>query len=110
MPLIAGANVGVLSAVAVGLAWIPGVGGTPPPAPITTGDGRAFPDDTRAMVGEPISVVVRLLVPVAPPGRNSCTVPDTSTASPTATVGAADVKTNTASDVAGSASGVGSWR
>src|SRR5262249_37848317 len=41
---------------------------------------------------------------------NSATWPFTRTASPTATVGAALVKTKMASEVAGSASGSGSWR
>ena len=42
---------------------------------------------------------------VAPPGRNSCTRPVTWTASPTATVGADEVKTKMPSEVASFASG-----
>ncbi len=48
------------------------------------------------------------MVPEAPPGLNSCTRPATRTASPTATVGADDVKTKMPSDVASFASGLGS--
>ena len=43
------------------------------------------------------------------PGRNSLTVPLTLTRSPTSAIGAALTKTKTASEVAGSLSGVGSW-
>ena len=60
-------------------------------------------------VGEVSSVVVRLVEPPVPPGRNSETVPVTVTASPTCTVGAEEVKTNRPSLVRGSASGGGSW-
>ena len=52
-----------------------------------------------------ISIVV-----VLPPGRNSDTLPVTTTESPTLTVGALEVKTKSPSDVASSASGDGSWR
>ena len=59
--------------------------------------------------GTVISVVVRF-ADAAPPGRNSLTVPLTLTASPACTVGAEEVKTKIASDVASSLSATGSWR
>jgi hypothetical protein len=57
-----------------------------------------------------ISVVVRLVSPPEPPGRNSTTLPRTLTASPTTTLGALLVKTKSASDVRSSASELGSCR
>ena len=84
------------------------VGWVRPPAPITVAGGSALPDERTVTVGLAISVVVRFVL-VAPPGRNSATVPNTRTASPTATVGAELVKTKIASEVASFASGAGSW-
>ena len=55
------------------------------------------------MPGEAISVVVRFPVD-SPPGRNSFTRPLTATSSPTATVGALEVKTKMPSEVASSPS------
>ena len=52
-----------------------------------------MPDPVVVTAGLTISVVVVLSLPVAPPGRNSVTVPLTVTLSPTATVGAVRVKT-----------------
>ena len=52
--------------------------------------------------------LVERFVDVAPPARNSATVPATRTASPTLTLGAELVKTKIPSDVASSASGLGS--
>jgi hypothetical protein len=75
--------------------------------PITTGDGSGLPLERMVTVGEESSVVVRLPF-VAPPGRNSCTRPLTRTESPTTAVGVEVVKTKIASEVAGSASGLGS--
>ena len=76
---------------------------------MTVGAGIGLPEESTVTVrpGLLSSVVVRL-DPVAPPGRNSWTVPVTSTASPTATVGADDVKTKIPSEVALSESGMGS--
>ena len=73
---------------------------------MTLAAGSGFPLETTVMVGEVISVVVRLLA--TPPGRNSMTRPLTVTASPTLTDGLALVKTKIPSDVASSASGSGS--
>src|SRR6266545_4463888 len=88
---------------------ITSVGGTRPPVPTTVGAGSGLPDDSTVTDGPVISVVVRLVAPSAPPGRNSDTRPPTTTASPTATVGAEELNTNSPSEVAGSASGLGSW-
>src|SRR5262245_57178377 len=75
---------------------------------MTTGAGTGWPVASTVTVGLPlISVLDRLVA--APPGRNSLTVPVTSTLSPTATVGWELVKTNTPSLVAGLLSGFGSW-
>jgi hypothetical protein len=73
---------------------------------MTTGAGSKLPDEMIVMTrpGLPISVVVRLSVPPLPPARNSWTVPLTATASPTLTVGAEEVKTKMASEVASSVS------
>ena len=81
-------------------------GGTRPPGPTTVGAGTAAVPVT-VTAGAVSSVVLRL-VDVAPPGRNSATVPVTVTASPTATLGAAAVKTSSPSLVRGSSSGCGS--
>ena len=54
-------------------------------------------------------MVVRLAVPLLPPGRYSLTVPAAVTASPTLALGALLVKTNKPSLVAGSSSGVVDW-
>src|SRR5258706_1546552 len=84
-----------------------GSGGTTrPPGPTLTGAGTATPVALTVTVGPAISVVDRLVA--ALPGRNSLTVPATPTESPLWTVGAAPVKTNSASLVAGSASNAGS--
>jgi hypothetical protein len=83
-------------------------GGTRPPVPtVVTGSGLPL---VRTWIDRPgfvSSVVVRFAVP-DPPGRNSVTRPLTSTLSPTATPGGAFRKTRMPSDVASSASGVGS--
>ena len=70
--------------------------------------GTALPLETTVTVGLVISVSDWLPVEV-PPGTYSETVPETVTASPTATFGAELVKTKTPSLVAGSSSGFGSW-
>jgi hypothetical protein len=82
-------------------------GGTRPPGPITVGNGRGLPVEETTTVGAVISVVVRFVLS-DPPARNSVTVPSTKTASPTATVGATEVKTKMPSEVASFASGDGS--
>src|SRR5437016_5304006 len=91
------------------------VGGTRPPRPITTGVGTGDPFGTTSTVSATISVTVRLAKSrslggqlTAQPGRNSLTVPDTVTLSPTATGGTAFVKTKMPSEVRSSASGIGS--
>ena len=62
------------------------------------------------MTAGAVSSVVLRLAEVAPPARNSATVPVTVTASPTAGLLPVEpVKTNRPSLVAGSASGAGSW-
>src|SRR5262245_63619221 len=78
-----------------------------PPLPTTTAAGSGFPVETTVTVGDESSVVLRFAF-VALPGRNSCTRALTCTASPVDTVGDDEVKTNTPSDVASSASGSGS--
>ena len=83
-------------------------GGMRPPVPITVGAGSGLPVESTATVGEASSVVVRFPLET-PPGRNSCTRPVTRTESPTVAVGADEVKTKMPSEVAGSASGFGSW-
>src|SRR5947208_8755252 len=80
-----------------------GAGGT---SRTFTGAGSATPEALTDTVGATISVVDRLVA--ALPGRNSLTVPTTSTESPLWTFGALPVKTNTPSLVAGSVSGAGS--
>ena len=90
------------------------VGGVRPPSP-TSVTGRALPAVMTAKVALPIWVIVKLFPP-APPGRNSLTVPSTSTWSPTAGfVPLAPRKTKMPSLVASSPSGSGSviqkpWR
>lgn len=71
--------------------------------------GTSLPLETTVKVGRVISVSDWFPEEV-PPGTYSETVPDTVTASPTATpFGVEPVKTKTPSLVAGSASGLGSW-
>jgi hypothetical protein len=72
------------------------------------GSGSGFPVESTVTLGEPESSVVVRFPVVAPPGRNSCTVPCTRTESATATAGAELVKTKIPSEVAGSESGLGS--
>src|SRR5919109_5069135 len=94
------------------------VGGMRPPAPITVTAGSGFPLDSfvTPRPGEATSVIERLLNALevgrhdgVQPGRNSATVPRTCTRSPTETAFATDdPNTRMPSDVAGSASGVGS--
>ena len=79
-------------------------GGTRPPGPTTVGAGTAAgAGDGHRRRGQLGGGEVGR---VAPPGRNSATVPVTVTASPTATLGAAAVKTSRPSLVPGSASGL----
>src|SRR5436190_24353844 len=107
MPSVAGSNVPDVSTSPAASSSITAVGGTRPPAPITVAGGNGFPDEiTWIDVGLISSVLLRLL---APPTRTSATVPVSPTESPTATVGAAAVATEHPSEVAGSASGTGSW-
>ena len=73
---------------------------------MTTGAGSAAPLLTTVTVGLPSSVLDRF--DASPPGRNSLTVPLTSTLSATATVGFELVKTNRPSLVAMLLSGCGS--
>ncbi len=68
------------------------VGATRPPAPMTVALGRGLPVERVTIVGPVSSVVVRFAF-VAPPGRNSATLPSTWMWSPTETVGAVLVKT-----------------
>src|SRR2546430_16832628 len=84
------------------------VGGLRPPVPMTVGAGNGFVPST-VIAGEVSSVVVRLVAPLVPPGRNSLTVPLTEISLPTWTVGALEVNTNRASEVPGLLSGQGSW-
>ena len=83
-------------------------GGTRPPIPISVGVIEAS-CPTVSTIGKLSSVVVRLSSASAP-GRNSVTRPLTSTESPTATVGALDVKTKMPSEVDSWLSGSGSCR
>lgn len=79
-----------------------------PPVPSTVAAGKKLPVDSTDVVGPVISVVVSPGA-VEPPPRNSETVPETDTESPTEIpVGAALVKTWMPSLVASSASGDGS--
>ena len=93
------------SVVSFSITWF---GGTRPPVPTTVGSGSKLPLESTFVVGLPESSVVVRLPVVAPPGRNSCTRPRTLTESPTETLGADEVKTKMPSEVAGSASGLGS--
>src|SRR5574341_2693520 len=108
MPSLAGSKTPLVSTAPLASSSITSPGGTRPPVPTTVAAGSGLPDDSTVTAGPVSSVVVRL-VPVAPPGRNSETRPPTTTESPTATVGAAEVNTNSPSEVAGSLSGLGSW-
>src|SRR5258705_342507 len=81
---------------------------TVPPARITTGAASGWRDATTLTVGVAISVTVRLALD-APPDRYSVTVPPTATSWPTVAEPATFVNTYTPSEVAGSASGHGSW-
>src|SRR5262249_16429922 len=75
------------------------LGGTRPGWPRVVGGGSGLLCDNTLTVGDDASsVVVRFVL--APPGRNSWTVPLTSTESPTVTVGRELVKTKILSDVA----------
>src|SRR5690242_17208899 len=105
MPWVAGSNVLRVSTSPVEVLSITVLGGTRPPGPTRVGAGTGLPCESTLTVGDPISVTVS---PVAP-GRNSCTLPATVTASPTATAAAAVLpKTAIPSLVAGSVSGLGS--
>src|SRR5918999_1597837 len=106
MPSSAESNVPLDSTLPKASLSITLLGGTRPPAPTTVG-AIAGPSSAGYTVTRSSSVVVRLSV-LEPPGRNSVIRPETVTASPAATVGAEDVKTKIASEVAGSASALGS--
>src|SRR5437867_1559596 len=106
MPSLAGSKVPLVSTLPVASSSITVVGGIRPPVPITIGSGKGLPVDCTAMLGDEISVVVRLVEPL-PPGLNSTTVPPTATASPTLTLGADEVKTKMPSEVASLLSGEG---
>src|SRR5690242_4554483 len=108
MPSVAGSKLPEVSTSPVASSSITVAGGTRPPVPMITGAGNGFVPSTL-IVGELISVVVRLVAPLAPPGRNSVTVPPTEISLPTWTVGALEVNTNTASEVPMLLSGQGSW-
>ena len=109
MPSVRGSKLPLVSTSPVASSSITVAGGTRPPIPTTVGAGRGLPEESTVTEGPVSSVVVRLALSL-PPGRNSATRPPTTTASPTATVGATEVNTNSASEVAWSASGRGSWR
>src|ERR687885_210153 len=100
MPSVAGSNVPDVSTLPVASSSTTVDGGIRPPVPITVGGGTGRVPRV-VMVGEASSVVVRL-AELVPPGRNSDTVPLTAISVPTDTVGAVEVKTNRASEVAGS--------
>src|SRR5262245_24869038 len=102
MPSAAGSKVPADSTSPLTSSSITVVGAIRPPWPITVAGGSALPLESTATVrpGAPTSVVVRLSNAEdvgrqdgEQPGRNSATVPPTSTESPTATAGAAAVKT-----------------
>src|SRR5262249_29664102 len=107
MPSDAGSNTPDVSTLPVASSSMTDPGGTRPPEPMTTAGGSARVPTTLTL-GPVISVVVRLVL-LAPPGRNSLTVPSTATSWPTLTVGADEVNTKTASEVASEVSGHGSW-
>lgn len=73
-----------------------------------TASGSALPEETTVTTGLVIWVT-DWLPEFAPPGMYSPTVPETVTASPTATVGAEPVKTKMPSLVASLSSASGSW-
>ena len=77
--------------------------------PSTVGAGTALPLERIATCAFELVIWVIVRLSGSFPARNSVTVPLTLTRSPTTAVGDAFVKTKTASEVAGSASGVGSW-
>ena len=106
-PSLAGSKTPLVSTSPLASSSITVLGGIRPPVPTTVVAGSAFPCESTVTDGKASSVVVRLAVD-APPGRNSWTRPFTLTASPTLTDGADDVKTKIPSEVAGSASGLGS--
>ena len=82
------------------------VGGCRPPWPISTGAGNGLPCERKVVDGEVSSVSGR-----SPADANSGTLPETFSASPTATVGVVEpVKTKIPSEVAGSPSPAGSCR
>src|SRR6266496_5803296 len=109
MPSKAGSNTPLVSTSPVASSSMTSVGGTRPPVPTTVGGGSGLPDERTETDGPVISVVVRLVAPLAPPGRNSETRPLTTTASPTHTAGVDEVNTNSPSEVASLESGLGSW-
>ena len=105
MPSVSASNVPDVSTLPVASSSMTAVGGTRPPGPISVGaSGVVLP--VTSTVAPVISVVVRLVL-VAPPERNSSTVPSTSTVAPSTTsaAGAELVKTKIPSLVARSASG-----
>ena len=100
MPSAAASKVPLSSTDPVASSSITAPGGTRPPGPTSVAAGvGAVP--VTVTVGAVSSVIVRLVEAVP---RNSATSPVTSTAAPTATVGAALVNTNRPSLDAGSAS------
>jgi hypothetical protein len=108
MPSFAGSKTPLVSTLPVASSSITVVGGIRPPIPMTVGTGSTLPLERTVIDGETSSVVVRFVEDV-PPGRNSETLPLTVTLSPTLTTeGATLVNTKIASDVASSASGLGS--
>src|SRR6266545_5572898 len=109
MPSVDGSKTPLVSTSPVASSSMAWLGGTRPPVPTTVGAGAGLPDDSTVTVGPVTSVLVRLAAPLAPPGRNSETRPPTTRLSPTATVGAEEVNTNSPSEVAGLSSGLGSW-
>jgi hypothetical protein len=117
MPSCAGSKALPSSTLAAESFSITSVSGTRPPGPITVAGGNgAVPSFVTPRPGDASSVMVRLSKALLEgaqlglqPARNSCTVPRTSTRSPTATALATDEpKTTIASEVAGFASGLGS--
>jgi hypothetical protein len=85
------------------------VGGMRPPRPSTVGAGTTFPVETVVTFALELLIWVMVRLSGSPAARNSLTVPRTRTRLPICAVGAAFVKTKTASEVAPFASGVGSW-
>ena len=107
-PSCAGSKVPLVSTFPVASSSITSPGGTRPPGPTSVEAGSGLPlERTEIVSGDPSSVVVSPAVSAL----NSLTRPPTWTASPTATAAAAaPPKTKIASEVAGSASGLGSCR